>query len=178
MDLTFNAFLNAGLILMSGRDPLRRCEARPGMGVEFARCLPYINPSAPMPEQFPDKSATQIGFPVFGPPHLPSLLLETMQRALKAVWFQKWSVHRRLRPEEFAGRIHNRLVNGRPYPFGPANFAQLQSVLLPRVFRHNTVQNNNRRRLPPGLPLPPGSTPSRLRFLSRNRMIAALTVAP
>jgi hypothetical protein len=27
-------------------------------------------------------------------------------RALKAVWFQKWGVHRRLRPEEFGGRIH------------------------------------------------------------------------
>ncbi len=160
VDLTFNAFLNAGLILLSGRDPLRRCEARPGMGVEFARCLPYVNPSAPMPEQFPDKSATQIGFPTFGPPHLASLLLETMNRALKAVWFQKWGVHRRLRPEEFGGRIHNRLVNGRPYPFGPANFAQLQSVVLPRVFQHNTLQNNNRRRLPPGLPLPPGATPN------------------
>jgi hypothetical protein len=160
VDLTFNAFLNAGLILMQGRDPLRRCEARPGMGVEFARCLPYVNPSAPMPEQFPDKSATQIGFATFGPPHLAGLLLETMNRALKAVWFHKWSVHRRLRPEEFGGRIHNRLVNGRPYPFGPANFAQLQSVVLPRVFQHNTLQNNNRRRLPPGLPLPPGSTPN------------------
>ncbi|HEY0378365.1 MAG TPA: vanadium-dependent haloperoxidase [Pyrinomonadaceae bacterium] len=159
VDLTFNAFLNAGLILMSGRDPLRRCEARAGMGTEFARCLPYVNPMAPMPEQFPDKSANQIGFSTFGPPHLASLLLETMNRALKAVWFQKWGVHRRLRPEEFAGRIHNRLVNGRPYPFAPANFAQLQSVVLPRVLRHNTVQNNNRRRLPPGLALPPNTAP-------------------
>jgi hypothetical protein len=53
VDLTFNAFLNAGLILMSGCDPLRRCEARPGMGVEYARCLPYVNPMAPRPEQFP-----------------------------------------------------------------------------------------------------------------------------
>jgi hypothetical protein len=160
VDLTFNAFLNAGLILLSGRDPLRRCEARAGMGVEFAPCLPYINPMAPMPEQFLDKATKQTGFSTFGPPHLASLLLETMNRALKAVWFQKWAVHRRLRPEEFAGRIHNRLVNGRPYPFGPVNFAQLQSVLLPRVLNHNTVQNNNRRQLPPGLSLPPGSTPN------------------
>lgn len=150
VDLTFNAFLNAGLILMSGRDPLRRCEARAGMGTEFAQCLPYVNPMAPMPEQFADKSKTQTGFSTFGPPHLASLLLETMNRALKAVWFQKWGVHRRLRPEEFAGRIHNRLVNGRPYPFGPVNFAQLQSVLLPRVLQHNAVQNANRRQPPDG----------------------------
>ena len=26
-------------------------------------------------------------------------------RALKAAWYQKWSVHRRLRPEEFGGRL-------------------------------------------------------------------------
>lgn len=166
VDLTFNAFLGAGLILLSGRDPARRCEARAGMGVEFARCLPYVNPMAPMPEQFPltpnfpGKSATQIGFPTFGPPHLASLLLETMNRALKAVWFEKWAVHRRLRPEEFAGRIHNRLVNGRPYPFGPTNFTQLQSVLLPRIYFHNSQQNSNRRRLPDGLMLPPGTSPN------------------
>src|SRR6185437_7740944 len=31
--------------------------------------------------------------------------------ALKAVWYQKWFVHRRLRPEAFAGRIHNLLTH-------------------------------------------------------------------
>jgi hypothetical protein len=30
---------------------------------------------------------------------------EVSTRALKAVWFQKWFVHRRLRPEEFGGRV-------------------------------------------------------------------------
>jgi len=50
-------------------------------------------------------SRTQEGFGTFGPPHILTLVAEVVTRALKAVWFQKWFVHRRLRPEEFGGRI-------------------------------------------------------------------------
>jgi hypothetical protein len=38
---------------------------------------------------------------------LTVLLSEAWQRALKAVWYQKWFVHRRLRPEAF-GRLVRR----------------------------------------------------------------------
>jgi hypothetical protein len=37
-------------------------------------------------------------------------------RALRAVWFQKWFVHRRLRPEEYGGRVHNQITGARTYP--------------------------------------------------------------
>jgi membrane-associated phospholipid phosphatase len=153
VDLTFNAFLNAALQLLSPDEPLRRCEARPGRAVEFAKCLPYVNPNAPFETQFPDKSVNQVGFATFGAPHLISLLVETMDRALKAVWYQKWSVHRRLRPEEFGGRIHNRKVNGIMYPFHVANFARLDTAMtgiLKRTFDHNLLQNRNLRRFPEG----------------------------
>lgn len=143
VDLDFNAFFNAGLTLLSGRAQ-GRCEARPGIGIEFERCLPYINPGASTDEQFPGKSSNQGGFVTFGATHLLSLLLEVTNRSLIAVWFQKWSVHRRLRPEEFGGRVHNRLVNKVPYPFDEKNFKQLQKDLLPRVFEHNQKQNANR----------------------------------
>jgi hypothetical protein len=36
-----------------------------------------------------------------------TVLVEGCTRALKAVWYQKWFVHRRLRPEVFAARVHN-----------------------------------------------------------------------
>lgn len=151
VDLTFNAFLNAALQLLSPDEPLRRCEARPGRAVEFARCLPYVNPAAPFEQQFPGKAAKQIGFATFGAPHLVSLLVETMDRALKAVWYQKWSVHRRLRPEEFGGRIHNHKVGAAVYPFHAANFARLNTnVLQPYIFPHNQLQNRNLRRFPEG----------------------------
>ncbi len=61
-------------------------------------------------------SATQAGFSTFGGPHIATLLCEVSTRALKAVWNQKWIVHRRLRPEAFAGRIHRKLYNGATYP--------------------------------------------------------------
>jgi hypothetical protein len=50
-------------------------------------------------------SPSQTGFATFGAPHLQSLLGEVCERALCAVWFQKWFLHRRLRPEEFGGRV-------------------------------------------------------------------------
>lgn len=150
VDLTFNAFLNAALQLLSPDEPLRRCEAAPGRAVEFARCLPYVNPNAPSEEQFPGKATKQVGFATFGAPHLISLLVETMDRALKAVWYQKWAVHRRLRPEEFGGRIHNGVTGAAVYPFDGPNFAQLNATLLPAIFTHNQLQNANLRRYPEG----------------------------
>ena len=61
-------------------------------------------------------SATQDGFGTFGGPHIVALLAEVSTRALKAVWYQKWFVHRRLRPEEFGGRVHNALAGAAGYP--------------------------------------------------------------
>ncbi len=59
----------------------------------------------------------------FGGPHILSMLTEVATRALKAVWYQKWSVHRRLRPEVYAGRVHNHKTGAASYPVpyaGPA----------------------------------------------------------
>jgi hypothetical protein len=58
----------------------------------------------------------QIGFASFGVPHLMSLLTCAAAAALRAVWYQKWFVHRRTRPEEFAARIHNHLTRRADYP--------------------------------------------------------------
>lgn len=45
------------------------------------------------------------GFALFGGPHILSLLTEVATRALKAVRYQKFNVHLRLRPEALAARI-------------------------------------------------------------------------
>jgi hypothetical protein len=91
-DALYEAYLNACLILL---DMPARVD--PGN--------PYIDMP---PMQITQR--TQDGFGTFGPPHILSLVTEVATRALKAVWFQKWGVHRRLRPEEFGGRIHVHLV--------------------------------------------------------------------
>jgi len=44
----------------------------------------------------------------FGGPHVLSLLAEVSNRALKAVWFHKWYVHRTLRPEAYGGWFSGR----------------------------------------------------------------------
>ncbi|MGH7849153.1 MAG: vanadium-dependent haloperoxidase, partial [Thermodesulfobacteriota bacterium] len=41
---------------------------------------------------------------------------EVSTRALKAVWYQKWLVHRRLRPEEFGGRVEVMRLGFADYP--------------------------------------------------------------
>src|SRR5262249_45392002 len=61
-------------------------------------------------------SATQEGFGTFGIPHAQTLSTEVCSRALRAVWFQKWFVHRRLRPDEFGARLHNVKKRGADYP--------------------------------------------------------------
>jgi hypothetical protein len=44
------------------------------------------------------------------------LLAVVTQVALKTCWYQKWRVHRRLRPEEFGGRVENHLTGDMSYP--------------------------------------------------------------
>ncbi len=90
-DVIFQAYFNAMLILLDLRLPLDQGN-------------PYAH------------SRTQHGFGTFGAPHIATALCSVTTRALKAVWFQKWFVHRRLRPEAFAGRIHNHLSKTAAYP--------------------------------------------------------------
>ena len=75
-----------------------------GMGVAVDSGNPYSN------------SANQAGFATFGGPHVATLLCEVSTRALKAVWYQKWLIHRRLRPEVFAARVDRKLYAGADYP--------------------------------------------------------------
>jgi hypothetical protein len=82
VDALYQAYHQACLILL-------------GAGAPFSIGIPYAS------------SATQFGFGTFGGPHILSLVTEVATRALKTVWYQKWFVHRRLRPEAFAGLVHN-----------------------------------------------------------------------
>jgi hypothetical protein len=54
------------------------------------------------------------GFATFGITQITTLLAEVSTRAHKAIFYQKWYVHRRLRPEEFGGRVHFHLMS--PFP--------------------------------------------------------------
>ncbi len=84
-DALYQAYLNACLIML-------------GSGVPF-------DPGIPFQEE--DCIDHQQGFALFGPPHILTLVTEVATRALKAVRFQKFNVHRRMRPEVLAARLHN-----------------------------------------------------------------------
>lgn len=61
-------------------------------------------------------SRTQGGFVTFGAAHILDILGAGATLALEAAWYQKWLLHRRLRPEVFGGRIHNHVTNVKKYP--------------------------------------------------------------
>ncbi len=118
VDALYQAYLQATLILM-------------GQGVR-------LDPGLPLAD-----SRTQLPFVQCGGPHILSLVTEVATRALKAVWYQKWFVHHRLRPEEFGGRVHNHVTGAARYPIhadvlnSPVLRAVNQkygTVLLPMAF--------------------------------------------
>jgi hypothetical protein len=80
-------------------------------------CLVLLDVGAPLDAGNPyNASQNQIGFASFGGPHILTLVCEAATRALKAEWWQKWGVHRRLRPEAFGGRVHNHKRGQKNYP--------------------------------------------------------------
>ncbi len=93
IDVLYQAYFHAALILLN---PPNASDQPTGGGIG---CPP--NPGNPYLA-----SVNQEGFGTFGGPHVMTLLTEVATRALKAVWFYKWFVNRRLRPEVFAARVH------------------------------------------------------------------------
>jgi hypothetical protein len=62
---------------------------------------------------------TQTGVVTFGAPDILDQVARSANAATKAAWYSKWLVHRRLRPEEAAGRIHHHLTGQADYPLHP-----------------------------------------------------------
>lgn len=106
-DYSYQAYLNACLILLAIRAPLKT-------------------------EQPYKRSLTQSGFITFGPPHVLDCLARVANAALKASWCHKWLVHRKLRPEAFGGRVHTQMMKMARYPLHADLF---QSTVLDAVFR-------------------------------------------
>jgi hypothetical protein len=118
VDALYEAYLNACLILLD-------------LGVPVDPGNPYAT------------TKKQDAFSTWGGPHILSLVTEVATRALKAVWYQKWFVHRRLRPEAFGGLAHNVLAGTASYPIDAeildspvmsAVFSKHGSYLLPQAY--------------------------------------------
>jgi hypothetical protein len=88
-------------------------------------------------------SATQVGVITFGAPQQVDLVPRVVNPTYRACWWQKWLVHRRLRPEAFGGRIHNNVTGAAKYPIHSdvlnsaalkAVFSTTGSYLLPQAY--------------------------------------------
>jgi hypothetical protein len=124
-DTVSDAFFNAAMYLLSEPTGNQLLSSnRPLVDAEFPRGP--LNPYNSYIKQDP--------FATYGQAHVLSLVWEVLTRALRAVWFQKWAVHRRLRPEEFGGRIDNQINGRNSYPIDGEILASLTTGGLSPYF--------------------------------------------
>jgi hypothetical protein len=105
-DITFQAYLFAAQWLLTHGAPLN-----PGN--------PYL------------AIKNQAGGFTFGSQYIVDLLGEVSNRALKASFYQKWFVHRALRPIAYGGLVHNTMTGAADYPL---HKEVLDSQALDQVF--------------------------------------------
>jgi hypothetical protein len=109
-----------------------------------------LNPGNPYAPGNPS-AVNQTGFGTFGVPYLKAILAAVSSRALKAQWFQKWYVHRALRPEAYGGLVHLKITNVKPgYPIHSdvlnsdavaRTFSNHGTYLLPMEFHEGCPQH-------------------------------------
>jgi len=124
-DITFQAYLFAAQWLLTHGAPLN-----PGN--------PYL------------AIKNQVGVQTFGGQHILDLLGEVSNRALKAMWYQKWFVHRALRPMAYGGLVHNTITGTAHYPIHhdvlnsqavSQIFSRYGTYLLPMAFPEGGPQH-------------------------------------
>lgn len=108
-DIPFQAYENAAVLLL-------------GMDAPFDPGLPY------------DEDDPTEGLLNFGPFDVLDVVIGSFGCALSAGWYHKWIVNKRLRPEAFAGRVHNHLCGRAMYPI---HSDLLDSPVLERVRGRN-----------------------------------------
>ncbi|MGR9086551.1 MAG: vanadium-dependent haloperoxidase [Gammaproteobacteria bacterium] len=129
IDVLFQGYFNACLMLLQGAGTPSPVGG--GIGSPRSATNPY------------NSACRQEGFGTLGDPGHVSLLCEVASHALKAVWFQKWFVHLRLRPEVYAARIDYERRNPPLFDLPDAllnseavteTVARFGSALLPMAF--------------------------------------------
>ncbi len=92
----------------------------------------------------------QSGGFTFGSQHITDLLGEVSNRALKASFYQKWFVHRTLRPIAYGGLVHNTMTGAADYPLDKEilnsqavdqTFSKYGTYLLPAAFPEGSPQH-------------------------------------
>ena len=90
-DALYEAYLNACIVLL-------------GMKTPFDPSFDHLSGGGAAADKITTRRNAG-GFALYGSPHILTLVMEVATRALKAVRFQKFNNHLRLRPEALAARI-------------------------------------------------------------------------
>jgi hypothetical protein len=107
--------------LRNARDLATWVDVDPPLQAAYHALSILLQVNAPLDPASPYVSeiTNQDGFTTFGPVEWFDLIGRAPRPAHEAVWFQKWRIHRSLRPEEYAGRVHNHLTGAFSYPLHP-----------------------------------------------------------
>lgn len=94
------------VFMRTGRDLARFCHMDVLYQGYFMAALSLLGMNAPLKPSLPYQGLSNSApFGTFGHPFIMQLSANSAVSALKAAWFQKWNVHRRLRPEVAAARL-------------------------------------------------------------------------
>jgi len=143
-DALYESYLNACLILLSMGTPFDPGFAKlSGQGELFLNSLD-INANLNIERH----SRQAGGFALYGGPHILTLVTEVATRALKAVRFQKFNNHLRLRPEALAARIHRAAEIETAFPSVGNQFSELADAIAPTVTEILTANGGSSSLLP------------------------------
>ncbi len=138
-DALYEAYLNGCLILLGMGAPTDPgFHKLSGSGPLYFNSLNPDNPGLTNVFEIHEREAG--GFALWGGPHILTLVTEVATRALKAVRYQKFNNHCRLRPEALAGRIEKSAQIEADFPLIGNAFSQLENEIQATV---NEIQSNN-----------------------------------
>ena len=135
-DVLYQAYLTAYLVLQTLK----------GINCAVADNPAPSNPGLPYSSGNPhDSWKTQQGFTTLGPPDIASTMAAVASEALKSVWYQKWYIHLRHRPESggalvYLAKTGQNTTQGRPSPTVinsqavQASFTRNNSYFLSQAF--------------------------------------------
>ena len=150
IDALAQAYFNASIIMLTPPTTIGQFGMNAGaggIGAPFDRNNPYfgadVGGGVGDSSGFLGAARVSEGLATFGPPQILTVLWAVSGTSAQNQWFQKWNVHRRLRPEAMGGRVHNTMTGAANYPIDSSllnsqavqeTFSKFGTFLLPMAF--------------------------------------------
>ncbi|MCB1056839.1 MAG: vanadium-dependent haloperoxidase [Acidobacteria bacterium] len=135
-DALYEAYLNACLLLLGMQTP-----KDPEIAA-FDPAFDKLSGGGKLHADTAPRNRQAGGFALWGGPHILTLVTEVATRALKAVRYQKFNTHCRLRPEALAARIERAGEIEQRFPSVCKGFSELETSIgdtVKAIVKKNTV---------------------------------------